>query len=60
MRISGQSDARSRRLMAAVLLAVPGLAFANADVEKNIANEKNWAMQAGDMFNQRTIMSSGC
>jgi PQQ-dependent dehydrogenase (methanol/ethanol family) len=29
------------------------LALANADVEKNIANSKNWAMQAGDMFNHR-------
>jgi PQQ-dependent dehydrogenase (methanol/ethanol family) len=27
--------------------------WANSDVEKNIANEKNWAMQAGDMGNQR-------
>ena len=35
------------------LLAVPALALANADVEKNIANSKNWAMQAGDMYNQR-------
>ena len=35
------------------LLALPGLVHANADVEKNIANSKNWAMQAGDMFNQR-------
>ncbi len=37
----------------AVVLALPGLAVANPDVEKNIANSKNWAMQAGDMFNQR-------
>ena len=37
----------------AVMLALPGLAVANPDVEKNIANSKNWAMQAGDMFNQR-------
>ena len=37
----------------AVILAIPGLAVANPDVEKNIANSKNWAMQAGDMFNQR-------
>ncbi|HOX67759.1 MAG TPA: PQQ-binding-like beta-propeller repeat protein, partial [Burkholderiaceae bacterium] len=35
------------------MLALPGLALANADVEKNTANPKNWAMQAGDMFNQR-------
>jgi PQQ-dependent dehydrogenase (methanol/ethanol family) len=32
---------------------LPGLAVANADVEKNIANSKNWATQAGDMYNQR-------
>jgi PQQ-dependent dehydrogenase (methanol/ethanol family) len=32
---------------------LPGLALANADVEKNIANSKNWATQAGDMYNQR-------
>ena len=36
-----------------LLLAVPAVALANADVEKNIANPKNWAMQAGDMYNQR-------
>ena len=41
------------RPLLAVALALPALAFANADVEKNIANSKNWAMQAGDMFNQR-------
>ena len=47
----------SRTLVAnlgvALLLAMPTLALANADVEKNIANSKNWAMQAGDMYNQR-------
>lgn len=37
----------------AVALALPILAVANPDVEKNIADSKNWAMQAGDMFNQR-------
>src|SRR3954466_14749231 len=37
----------------AVTLALPGLVYANADVEKLIANPKNWAMQAGDMYNQR-------
>jgi lanthanide-dependent methanol dehydrogenase len=35
------------------LLALCGSAQANPDVEKNIADSKNWAMQAGDMFNQR-------
>ena len=56
----GDIDANFRqfaaRLVASLglaLLALPALAFANADVEKNIANSKNWAMQAGDMSNQR-------
>ena len=53
MQVSGQQLGRPWRLVAAALLAVPVLAAANADVEKNIANSKNWAMQAGDMFNQR-------
>ena len=35
------------------LAAVAGVSQANSDVEKNIANPKNWAMQAGDMYNQR-------
>lgn len=39
--------------LGAVGLTLPGFVLANADVEKNIANSKNWAMQAGDMFNQR-------
>jgi PQQ-dependent dehydrogenase (methanol/ethanol family) len=40
--------------VAALLLSTaPTLALANADVEKLIANPKNWAMQAGDMYNQR-------
>jgi PQQ-dependent dehydrogenase (methanol/ethanol family) len=38
---------------AALGMALPALVHANADVEKNIANPNNWAMQAGDMFNQR-------
>jgi PQQ-dependent dehydrogenase (methanol/ethanol family) len=37
----------------AALLALPGAVAANADLEKEIANQNNWAMQAGDMFNQR-------
>ncbi len=41
------------RCLGVALLALPVVAFANADVEKNIANPKNWAMQAGDMYNQR-------
>ena len=40
-------------LMSAVVAAASGMAMANADVEKNIADSKNWAMQAGDMYNQR-------
>jgi PQQ-dependent dehydrogenase (methanol/ethanol family) len=43
---------RAAVVLAASMLAST-LAFANADVEKLIANEKNWAMQAGDMFNHR-------
>ena len=35
------------------MLALPGIAAANADLEKQIANSNNWAMQAGDMYNQR-------
>ena len=53
MQISGQSLRRPWRRLTMALLAVPVLAFANADVEKNIANANNWATQAGDMFNQR-------
>src|SRR5881628_4236163 len=34
-------------------LALPGVAVANADLEKQISNPNNWAMQAGDMYNQR-------
>ena len=32
---------------------LPGVAAANADLEKLIADPNNWAMQAGDMYNQR-------
>jgi PQQ-dependent dehydrogenase (methanol/ethanol family) len=35
------------------MAAASGTAFANADLEKQIANTKNWAMQAGDMHNHR-------
>ena len=34
-------------------LTLPGVAAANADLEKLIADSKNHAMQAGDMYNQR-------
>jgi PQQ-dependent dehydrogenase (methanol/ethanol family) len=37
----------------ASLFVLPGVAVANADLEKQIANQNNWAMQAGDMYNQR-------
>ena len=43
-------------LAAAILgsaLTLPGVAAANADLEKLIADPTNWAMQAGDMYNQR-------
>ena len=53
MRISGQSRSHAWSALGLAVLALPGLALANADVEKNIANPGNWAMQAGDMFNQR-------
>jgi len=53
MTLTRQSGARLVRQLGLALLAMPVLALANADVEKNIANSSNWAMQAGDMFNQR-------
>ena len=34
-------------------LVFSGVALANADLEKLIADPNNWAMQAGDMYNQR-------
>ncbi|MGH8629140.1 MAG: PQQ-binding-like beta-propeller repeat protein, partial [Burkholderiales bacterium] len=37
----------------ACALGMPGVAAANSDVEKLTANPSNWAMQAGDMYNQR-------
>jgi len=37
----------------ATTLGLPGVTTANDDLEKQIANPKNWAMQAGDMYNQR-------
>jgi len=36
----------------ALALAAPGV-LANSDLEKQISNPNNWAMQAGDMYNQR-------
>ena len=52
MRLTTYSSAVARG-MATLLLALPALVVANADVEKNIADSKNWAVQAGDMFNHR-------
>ena len=40
-------------LTVAVVAAAPAAAWANADLEKLIADPNNWAMQAGDMYNQR-------
>ena len=34
-------------------LVLPGVVAANPDLEKLIADPNNWAMQAGDMYNQR-------
>ena len=53
MRLSRLPSAGLVRQLGLALLALPALAHANADVEKNIANSDNWAMQAGDMYNQR-------
>ena len=39
--------------MLGLVLSLPGVAAANADLEKLLADPKNWAMQAGDMYNQR-------
>ena len=46
----------SKRLALAMFgltLTLPGVAAANPDLEKLIADPNNWAMQAGDMYNQR-------
>jgi lanthanide-dependent methanol dehydrogenase len=40
-------------LSVALAIAAPGVALANADLEKLMDNPKNWAAQAGDMYNQR-------
>ena len=34
-------------------LVLPAVTMGNADLEKQIANSSNWAMQAGDFYNQR-------
>jgi PQQ-dependent dehydrogenase (methanol/ethanol family) len=43
----------TRLLPYALLMAVPGIALANADVAKLTGDAKNWAMQAGDFANKR-------
>jgi lanthanide-dependent methanol dehydrogenase len=53
MHFTRQFFARLLRQLWVVCAALPALVWANADVEKNIANPDNWAVQAGDMFNQR-------
>jgi len=40
-------------VVALVLVAAASVTQANSDVEKLSANPQNWAMQAGDMYNQR-------
>src|SRR6266550_2566604 len=52
-RMKSSSSWLYRALVSAWLLACPGAALANSDVEKLIADPRNWAMQAGDMYNQR-------
>jgi PQQ-dependent dehydrogenase (methanol/ethanol family) len=53
MRLSRHFQSPAWLRLGLALLVAPTAVFANADVEKHIANEKNWAMQAGDMYNQR-------
>jgi len=42
-----------RRALACALIALPAVGFANSDLEKLMANPKNWAAQAGDEQNHR-------
>ena len=44
MRFSRHFQSPAWLRLGLALLVVPSTAFANADVEKNIANSKNWAM----------------
>ena len=44
---------RALAIAMAWLLAPPVASWANADLEKMIADPNNWAMQAGDMYNHR-------
>jgi PQQ-dependent dehydrogenase (methanol/ethanol family) len=52
----GTMQSASKRLALAgamFAIALSGITAANSDVEKLTADPNNWAMQAGDMFNQR-------
>jgi PQQ-dependent dehydrogenase (methanol/ethanol family) len=42
-----------RSVALASAIVAPGMVAANAELEGKIANNANWAMQAGDMYNQR-------
>jgi PQQ-dependent dehydrogenase (methanol/ethanol family) len=42
-----------RSVALASAIVAPGMVAANAELEGKIANSANWAMQAGDMYNQR-------
>ncbi len=53
MKQIGKPARRNTQLLAAVLLALPGLAFANADLKSKMDDPGNWAAQAGDFYNQR-------
>ena len=48
-------DVRSKlnHLLLGLVLVMPGGAFADADLDKAMANPNNWAQQAGDNYNQR-------
>ena len=43
MRVPGQKSHQLAQRVGMALLALPALAMANADVEKNIANPNNWS-----------------
>jgi PQQ-dependent dehydrogenase (methanol/ethanol family) len=42
-----------KHLLLALALVAPGVALADADLDKAMANPNNWAAQAGDDFNHR-------
>jgi lanthanide-dependent methanol dehydrogenase len=43
----------TQRAFVGALLVLPVFALANANLEKQMSNPKNWAAQAGDMKNHR-------